>query len=105
MVQGGTGTQDVQKGIDAALTEIERLKRYGFTLAELERAKKNFLSNYEKTWNNRDKTESENYAEEYISNFTSDEPVPGIEYEFDLVKKIIPTIQHLLCFITHMKVE
>jgi len=93
MVQGGTGTQDVQKGIDAALTEIERLKRYGFTLAELERAKKNFLSNYEKTWNNRDKTESENYAEEYISNFTSNEPVPGIEYEFDLVKKIIPTIQ------------
>jgi len=93
MVQGGTGTQDVQKGIDAALTEIERLKRFGFTVAELERAKKNFLSNYEKSWNNRDKTESENYAEEYISNFTSDEPVPGIEFEFDLVKKIIPTIQ------------
>lgn len=62
-------------------------------LQNLKGQRKNFLSNYEKTWNNRDKTESENYAEEYISNFTSDEPVPGIEYEFDLVKKIIPTIQ------------
>ena len=93
MVQGGTGTQDVQKGIDAALTEIERLKRFGFTAAELDRAKKNILSNYENSWNNRDKIESENYAGEYISNFTDGEPVPGIEYEFELIKKIIPSIQ------------
>ena len=93
MVQGGTGTQDVQKGIDAALTEIERLKRFGFTAAELDRAKKNILSNYENSWNNRDKIESENYAGEYISNFTDGEPVPGIEYEFELIKKIIPSMQ------------
>lgn len=92
-VQGSTGTQDVQKGIDAALTEIERLRRYGFTLPEFERAKKNFLSQYEKSWNNREKTESRIYANEYINNFTSGESIPGIEFEFDLIKKIIPTIQ------------
>jgi zinc protease len=72
---------------------VERLKRFGFTAAELERAKKNLLSNYEKTWNNRDKTESENYAAEYIRNFVENEPVPGIEYEFELMKKLLPTIQ------------
>lgn len=93
MVQGSTGTNDVQKGIDAALTEVERLKRFGFTAAELERAKKNLLSNYEKSWNNRDKTESENYAAEYIRNFVENEPVPGIVYEFELMKKLLPTIQ------------
>ncbi|MFM8587238.1 MAG: M16 family metallopeptidase [Bacteroidota bacterium] len=93
MVQGSTGTNDVQKGIDAALTEVERLKRFGFTAAELERAKKNLLSNYEKSWNNRDKTESENFASEYISNFVENEPIPGIDYEFDLIKKLLPTIQ------------
>jgi len=93
MVQGSTGTNDVQKGIDAALTEVERLKRFGFTAAELERAKKNLLSNYEKSWNNRDKTESENYAAEYIRNFVENEPIPGIDYEFELIKKLLPTIQ------------
>ena len=93
MVQGGTGTQDVQKGIDAALIEVERVKRFGFTAAELERAKKNMLSNYEKSWNNRDKTESENYASEYIANFTDGEPVTGIDYEFDLIKKMLPGVQ------------
>ncbi|MFZ9686494.1 MAG: M16 family metallopeptidase [Chitinophagaceae bacterium] len=93
MIQGGTGTNDVQKGIDAALTEVERVKRFGFTVAELERAKKTVLSNYEKSWNNRDKTESENYAQEYISNFIENEPVPGVEYEFDMVKKLLPSIQ------------
>lgn len=91
-IQGGTGTNDVKKGIDAALTEIERVKRYGMTAPELERAKKNILSAYERSWNNRDKTESVQYADEYIRNFTDGEAIPGIEAEFELVKKLLPEI-------------
>lgn len=91
-IQGGTGTNDVKKGIEAALTEIERVKRYGMTAPELERAKKNILSAYERSWNNRDKTESVQYADEYIRNFTDGEAIPGIEAEFELVKKLLPEI-------------
>lgn len=91
-IQGGTGTNDVKKGIEAAITEIERVKRFGFTAPELERAKKNMLSAYERSFNNRDKTESVQYADEYIRNFTDGESVPGIEAEFDLVKKLLPEI-------------
>jgi len=91
-IQGGTGTNDVKKGIDAALTEIERVRRFGFTAAELERAKMNLLSSYERSWNNRDKTESVQYADEYIRNFTDGESIPGIEAEFELVKGMIPAI-------------
>jgi zinc protease len=92
-IQGGTGSNDVQKGIDAALTEIERVKRYGFTEPELERTKKNIISSYERSWNNRTKTESAQFADEYIRNFTDNEAVPGIDAEFEMIKKLLPTIK------------
>ena len=91
-IQGSTGTQDVQKGIDAALTELERVKRFGFTSAELDRAKKNMLNSYENSFNNRDKTESSVFADEYIRNFTDNESIPGIAIEFEQVKTMLPSI-------------
>lgn len=86
------GTGDVNKAVNAVVEEIERVKRYGFTVAELERAKKNTLSNYERSYNNRDKTESANYVEEYIRHFLEEEPSPGIEKEFEYVKSLLPGI-------------
>ena len=91
-VYAGTGTGDVNKGLNAVAEEIERVKRYGFTAAELERAKKNTLTNYEKAYNNRDKTESENYVQEYINHFLEQEPTPGIEKEFEFVKSLLPGV-------------
>ena len=92
-IQGSTGTNDVQKGIEATLTELERVKRFGFTEPELERARKNIMSAYERSWNNRDKTESAQFADEYIRNFTDNEAVPGIDAEFEMIKKLLPTIK------------
>jgi len=91
-VTGSTGTQDVQKGLTAALAEVERVKRFGFTDPELERAKKTILTQYERLWNNRDKTESASYADEYIRHFTDLEPVPGIDAEYAYVKELLPSI-------------
>jgi len=89
---GSSGTGDVNKGLNALLEEIERVKRYGFTPSELDRAKKNMMAFYERAYNNRDKNESGNYVEEYIAHFLEQEPSPGIEKEFDYVKAIMPGI-------------
>jgi zinc protease len=91
-VFAGTGTGDVNTGLNAVAEEIERVKRYGFTAAELERAKKNTLTYYERAYNNRDKTESEDYVQEYINHFLEQEPTPGIEKEFEYVKALLPGI-------------
>jgi len=91
-VSTSTGNNDIRKGMDAVTEEIERVKRFGFTASELDRAKKNMMSSYERMWNNRDKNESQNYAEEYIRNFTTREPSPGIEKEYEYVKELIPGI-------------
>ncbi len=86
------GTGDVNKALNAVVEEIERVKRFGFTAAELERAKKSTLANYERAWNNRDKTESDNFVEEYANHFLQQEPIPGIDKEYDYVKSLVPGI-------------
>jgi zinc protease len=88
----GVGTGDVSKGLNALIEEVERVKRYGFTASELERARKNLLSFYERAYNDRDKTESEEYVQEYIEHFLEGEASPGIEKEYEYVKTLLPTI-------------
>ncbi|MGC4037853.1 MAG: insulinase family protein [Chitinophagaceae bacterium] len=87
----GKGGPDT--ALNAALTEVERVKKYGFTEAELERGKKQMLSGMEQTYNNRDKTESSQYAEEYIRAFLTKEPIPGIAKEYEYYKQMLPAIK------------
>lgn len=83
----------INQGIQAVLEENERVKRHGFTMTELERMKKSMLSSIEKAFNEREKQESNAYAEEYKRNFLmSQEPFPGIENEFTYYKTFIPDI-------------
>ena len=78
---------DIEKGLRAILTENERAARYGFTQGEYERYKKDMLRNYEVAYNERDKSESKGFANEYVSNFLEEEPIPGIEFEYGFVKQ------------------
>ena len=75
------------------VTENERVKKYGFTKGELDRAKSEILAQYEKMFNDRDKTNSENFVGEYQSYFLENVPAPGIEWEFNAAKKLIPAIE------------
>lgn len=70
----------------AMLKEAERINRYGFSKQEVDRAKLNLLSSYEKAYNERSKTKNDSYVQEYIRNYLDFEPVPGIEWEYDCVK-------------------
>ncbi|MCG8310499.1 MAG: insulinase family protein [Cytophagales bacterium] len=83
---------DLLKGLERVLTETKRVKQYGFTEPELERFKKDILSFYESAFNERDKSPSRNYAREYIRNFLTDEPIPGIEFEYAFAQKYINQI-------------
>ncbi len=83
----------VPKGLETLLTEALRVRQHGFTQTELDREKAEMLRGIEQAYNERDKTESVQFADEYIRNFLEKEPVPGIEYEFELYQKFLPTIQ------------
>lgn len=87
------GQEGPDTALNAVLTEIERVKKYGFTEAELERGKKQMMSGFEQLYNNRQKTESSNYAEEYIRSFLQKEPVPGIDNEYHYYQELLPGIK------------
>ncbi len=81
-----------EKAINALTGELVKAKKYGFTARELELARKEMLSNIEKTFNERNTTDSKNYVEEYIRAFLDNEPFPGITNENEYYKKLLPGI-------------
>jgi len=74
------------------LSEIEKTIQHGFTNAELTRAKTDILNSYEKSYNERNNVRNITLTREYIRNFLDAEPIPGIAWENNFVKKILPTI-------------
>ncbi|MEI9918759.1 MAG: insulinase family protein [Bacteroidota bacterium] len=86
------GQQGVEPALQTILQENERARKFGFTAGELERVKKSFSRSLERAYNEREKTESENYADEFLRNFLESEPIPGIENEFAYFKEFSESI-------------
>jgi zinc protease len=86
------GAGDIAKSLSTVVEEIEKVKRFGFTQAELDRVKTNLLTRMERSFKETDKTESASYVEEYIRNFLTNEPIPGIEAEYNYYKELLSKI-------------
>src|SRR5262245_2413611 len=82
----------IERGLEAVLSEAERVARFGFTATELERQKQNVLRNYEQYALETENTESGDRAGEYIRNFLDDEPLPSPDDELAMHKKFLPGI-------------
>lgn len=75
------------------LLQIEKIKRYGFTVSEFERAKTELLSAIEKQYNERDNRKNTDLAEnEYIRHYLDGQPIPGIEWEYNTLKMLFPQL-------------
>ena len=88
----GTGNSDSLTGLKAFQEEMDRVIRYGFSKPELERSNADMLNSIEQAYKEKDKTESANYADEYIRNFLTQEPIPGIANETKYYKELLPQI-------------
>jgi zinc protease len=86
------GKDGVEPAINAIIQENERARKFGFTPPELDRLKKTLLKNIERAYNEREKTESGNIVQEYIRNFLEQEPIPGIENEYNYHKQYLEGI-------------
>ena len=74
------------------LTQLEKMRRYGFTNAELDRVKKEILSAYEKSYNERNTVRNIRYAQDYIRHYLDAEPIPGIAWEYEIIQQILPAL-------------
>ncbi len=79
--------------LDTLLYQAKKAKLYGFTPSEFERAKKELMANIEQAYQNRNTTDSDNFAWQYEENFTLGEPIPSVEWEYNMHKWFLPRIQ------------
>jgi zinc protease len=90
----GAAVEDgrLEDGVAVLVQEANRIKEFGFSGSEVERAKSWLASFFDRAYAERDKTESGSYAGEYVRYFLNGEPSPGIAFEYRLVKQVLPTI-------------
>lgn len=92
MAAAAASDKDVRKSINALYTEVLRADRHGFTQAELDRARTQFMAGMEKYYNERDKSESQQFANELVRHFLRNEGVPGIAAEYAIYQQMAPAI-------------
>ncbi|MBD5180329.1 MAG: insulinase family protein [Bacteroidales bacterium] len=83
---------DIRPAFESAYRELLRAARGGFTASEYDRARSEYLSRYEKIYNERNNRQTAAYVNEYVKNFTDGDPIPDIETEYQLMNMIVNQI-------------
>lgn len=91
----GVGTKENAsvEGLKALLIELEKVKRYGFTEAEYNRAKTNILSFYESRKNSASSRNNADFIDAIADNFTDNAPYMTPEYRYNVANGYLSVIQ------------
>ncbi|MDR3303703.1 MAG: insulinase family protein, partial [Treponema sp.] len=85
-------TGNVEESLRALLLEQQSLSRYGFTDAEIDRAKRAFVSSLERMNSERDRLESRSYVQQFTSHFLTGEMVSDIAWDLETTQTLLPGI-------------
>jgi len=82
--------------IDATLAtfvkENNRMRQFGFTVGEYERAKANYMKDLETRYQERENEKNDKYVDDCLAHFLQNEPMMGIEMEYMLAQQLVPNI-------------
>ena len=73
-------------------TEMERMRRYGFTAGEFERAKQEILRWAERSYTNRNDVKNDEYAQRYLDFYAKGTPMMDAETEWQLDQMFINSL-------------
>jgi zinc protease len=92
LLQALVANDGVARGLDALVTELQRIAQFGFTATELARAKQARMLGYERVVTESPDRESASRADEYTRNFLQAEALPTIWQELAFHRRFIPEI-------------
>jgi zinc protease len=92
VLQALVSNDGVARGLDALVTELQRVARFGFTATELARAKQAMMLGSERVATESPDRESASRADEYTRNFLEDEALPTIWQELAFHRRFVPGI-------------
>jgi zinc protease len=82
----------IERGLDALVSEAQRVSRFGFTATELDRQRQNVLRRYERMTAEKENIESASRADEYVRNFLDNETMPSAEDEYVLHRRFLAEV-------------
>lgn len=82
----------INEAMQAAMAEVYRAIKFGFTQSELDRVKAMITSQMESAYQNRDKRRTPSFIRECVQHFLEGEPMPGIEFEYQLYNELLPQL-------------
>ena len=80
------------RGLEALVTELQRVAQFGFTSTELDRAKQAMMAGSERVVTESPDRQSASRADEYTRNFLEDEALPTIWQELAFHRRFIPGV-------------
>ena len=91
-ISAGAKEGKIEESLKLMVNEAEKVKRFGFTASELERAKANYLSRLEQVYKEREKQKNSYYVSNVLNLFLTNEAYPGIETTYAMMQQIVPAI-------------
>lgn len=87
-------TQDgkLAEGFEAIYTEMEKVRRYGFTQGEFERAQNDLMRRAERAYANRNDRRNGEFVQTYLNNYSKNTPMPDAETKWQLDSMLIKMI-------------
>lgn len=87
-------TQDgkLAQGFEALYTEMEKVRRYGFTQGEFERAQNDLMRRAERSYTNRNDRRNAEFVQTYLDNYQQNTPMPDAETEWQLDSMLIKAL-------------
>jgi zinc protease len=82
----------LDEALRSIYTEAVRLKKFGITPSELDRAKKNVMTQTENQWKQKDKIRNDDYADAISQHFLTNEPLESIDTQWQLTQQLLPSI-------------
>lgn len=87
--------KDISRTADAlkaACIVVRQAKEFGFTPTEYNRYQADYLSSLDKSYSNKDKRYSSQFFYQCLGHFLENEPMPSIDYQWQVMKQIVPAI-------------
>lgn len=79
----------MEASVQAVFDEYERVRRFGFTDTEVERAVSTLRAAADSQYEGRGSRQDADFADEYVRHVLTDEPIPTADAEYDLVTEIL----------------
>lgn len=76
----------------ALISEAKRVRDFGFTESEFNRAKTNMLASLEAGYAQRDKRSNSSFYQECLANYLDGAAIPDVDYDYNLCKEILNSL-------------